>query len=50
MDEALEVNGSAVVACGEAAKVFHSVEAPLDAIAIDVGDFIVQDDDLARAV
>jgi len=50
VDKALEVNGSAVVTSGEATEVFHSIEAPLDAIAIDVDDFIVRNDDLARAV
>lgn len=29
---------------------FHSIEAPLDAVAIDIGEFIVRNDDLARAV
>lgn len=46
------MNGFAVVAGGEATEVFPSIEAPLDAIAIaiDVDDFCVQDDDLARTV
>jgi hypothetical protein len=50
VDEAFEVNGSAIVARGEATYVLQPVEATLDAIAIDVNGFIVRDDDLARAV
>jgi hypothetical protein len=41
------VNGSAVVARREAAKVLHSVEAPFDAIALFVDAFVVRDDDFA---
>lgn len=50
IDEAFEVDCSAVVSCCEASEVLHSVEAPFDAVAIFVGSFIVGDDDLARPV
>ena len=50
IEEALEVNGSTVVARGEATKVLHPIEASLDAVAMFVDEFVVGDDDLARAV
>ncbi len=50
IDDALEMNSPAVVACREPAEVLHSVEAPLDAIALFVGARVVRDDDLARPV
>src|SRR5438309_1222300 len=48
--EAEEVDGSSVVACGEAAEVLELVEASLDAVAVFVDRRVVGDDDLARAV
>jgi hypothetical protein len=50
IDEAFEVNCSAIVSGGEAAEMFHSIKAALDAVAIDVDEFIVRDDDLAQVV
>lgn len=43
MDGAIEVDGSSVVSCGEAAEV-------LEAIAVFVGAGVVRDEHLARSV
>jgi hypothetical protein len=46
----LKVDGCTIVARREAPEVLHSVETPLDAVAIYVGEFVMWNDDLARAV
>ena len=50
IDEAHEVDSPAVIACCEATEVLHSTEASLDTIAVDVSDWVMWDDDLARSV
>ncbi len=45
-----EMDGGTFVAGSKAAEVFEAVEASLDAIALFVGDGVVRDGDLARAV
>lgn len=47
MYEAGEVNGSAVISCGEPAEVFETIEASLDAIALLVEFGIVRDGNFA---
>src|SRR5437868_15408956 len=50
VDEASEVRGSSVIACGEAPEVFESAEAALDPIALPVDVDVVRNDDLAGSV
>lgn len=50
MDEAGEVRGSSVIACGEAPEVFEPAEAALDPIALLVDVDVVRNDDLAGSV
>ena len=47
MDEAGEVDGSAIVAGGEAPEVLQAAKAPLDLVAMFVSGFVVGDEDLA---
>ena len=47
INKALEMSGPSFVSRCEASEVLHSVEAPLDAVAVLVGSFIMGDDDLA---
>ena len=50
LNEACEVQGSAIIARCEAAEVLEPVEATFDAVAVFVDDGIVRDDDLAASV
>ncbi len=49
MDEAGEVNGTAVVAGSEATEMLEATEAPFDLIAMFVDAGVVRDGDLAVA-
>jgi|MedtruStandDraft_1076414.scaffolds.fasta_scaffold38922_2 hypothetical protein len=50
MDEAVKVDGSSIVACGEAAEMLEAIEAAFNAVAVFVGVGVVRDEQLARAV
>lgn len=50
MDEACEVNDSAIIARWEAPEVLEAVGATFDAIAKLIGRCMVRDEDLAAAV
>lgn len=50
LNEAFEVQGSAIIARCEAAEVLEPVEAAFDAVAVFVGGNVVRDDDLASSV
>ncbi len=49
MDESEEVDGAAIVSCGDAAEMFELVEAALDSVSRLVGGGIVRDRCLAIA-
>src|SRR5690606_17585543 len=50
VNDAFEVDGPSLVAGCEAAKVFHSAEIALDAVAVLISELVVGNDDLARSV
>ena len=50
MDEAGEVDSTSVLACGEAAEVFESIEAALNPVAVFVDVDVMGDVDLAVAL
>jgi hypothetical protein len=50
VDEAKEVNGSTIVAGGEASKVFEAIEASFDAVSMLVDGSVVRNGDLSGAV
>ena len=50
MDEAGEVDGTPVVACGEAAALFELAEATFDTVAVLVGGAIMRDGDPGATV
>lgn len=47
MDEAGEVDGSAIIARGEAPEMFEAAKASFDLVAVLIGGFVVGDEDLA---
>ncbi len=50
MDEAVEVDGSSIVAGSEMAEMLEAIEAAFDAIAVFLSGGVVRDQYLARAV